>query len=72
MSEKKDFISTRKSVKYLDLFAGAGGFSEGFMQAYTDSKYYDFCLAIRYLIGIPSSENIFSCSVIRLSVTSLL
>ena len=45
MSEKKDFISTRKSVKYLDLFAGAGGFSEGFMQAYTDSKYYDFCLA---------------------------
>ena len=45
MSENKDFISQRKSVKYLDLFAGAGGFSEGFMQAYTDSKYYDFCLA---------------------------
>lgn len=45
MSEKKEFISTRKGVKYLDLFAGAGGFSEGFMQAYTDDKYYDFRLA---------------------------
>ena len=41
MAEKKEFISTRKSVTYLDLFAGAGGFSEGFMQAYTDDKYYD-------------------------------
>ncbi len=45
MAEKKDFISTRKGVNYLDLFAGAGGFSEGFMQAYTDDKYYDFRLA---------------------------
>lgn len=45
MSEKKEFISTRQGVKYLDLFAGAGGFSEGFMQAYTDDKYYDFRLA---------------------------
>ena len=45
MSEKKEFISTRKGTTYLDLFAGAGGFSEGFMQAYTDDKYYDFRLA---------------------------
>lgn len=45
MSEKKEFISTRKGISYLDLFAGAGGFSEGFMQAYTDDKYYDFRLA---------------------------
>lgn len=45
MSQKKDFISTRKGITYLDLFAGAGGFSEGFMQAYTDDKYYDFRLA---------------------------
>lgn len=45
MAEKKEFISTRKGIKYLDLFAGAGGFSEGFMQAYTDDKYYDFRLA---------------------------
>lgn len=45
MAEKKEFISTRKGVKYIDLFAGAGGFSEGFMQAYTADKYYDFRLA---------------------------
>ncbi len=45
MSEKKEFIATRKGIKYLDLFAGAGGFSEGFMQAYTEDKYYDFRLA---------------------------
>lgn len=45
MSEKKEFISVRSGIKYLDLFAGAGGFSEGFMQAYTDDKYYDFRLA---------------------------
>ena len=45
MSENKKFIFTRQGVTYLDLFAGAGGFSEGFMQAYTDDKYYDFRLA---------------------------
>ena len=45
MSEQKEFISTRKGITYLDLFAGAGGFSEGFLQAYTDDKYYDFRLA---------------------------
>ncbi len=45
MSQKKEFISTRKKITYLDLFAGAGGFSEGFMQAYTEEKYYDFRLA---------------------------
>ena len=33
MSQKKDFISGRKAITYLDLFAGAGGFSEGFIQA---------------------------------------
>ena len=45
MSEKKEFISTKKGITYLDLFAGAGGFSEGFLQAYTKDKYYDFRLA---------------------------
>lgn len=29
----------------MDLFAGAGGFSEGFLQSYTADKYYDFILA---------------------------
>lgn len=45
MSQKNEFTATRKGIKYLDLFAGAGGFSEGFMQAYTEDKYYDFRLA---------------------------
>ena len=45
MAQKKDFLDKRKAVNFLDLFAGAGGFSEGFMQAYTDDKYYDFILA---------------------------
>ena len=45
MAEKKEFLASRRGVNYLDLFAGAGGFSEGFMQAYTDYKFYDFRLA---------------------------
>lgn len=45
MAERKEFTATRKGIKYLDLFAGAGGFSEGFLQAYTDDKYFDFRLA---------------------------
>lgn len=45
MSQRKEFLENRKPVTFLDLFAGAGGFSEGFMQAYTDDKYYDFRLA---------------------------
>lgn len=45
MAENKEFLASRRGVNYLDLFAGAGGFSEGFMQAYTDDKFYDFRLA---------------------------
>lgn len=34
-----------KGVTFIDLFAGAGGFSEGFLQAETNDKFYDFRLA---------------------------
>lgn len=34
-----------KSFTFLDLFAGAGGFSEGFLQAESNNKFFDFVLA---------------------------
>lgn len=45
MSENKQFTATRDKVTFIDLFAGAGGISEGFLQAYTEEKYFDFILA---------------------------
>ena len=45
MAEKKEFLEGRKPVTFVDLFAGAGGISEGFMLAYTDHNYFDFVLA---------------------------
>ncbi len=45
MAERKDFLKGKKAVTFLDLFAGAGGISEGFLQAYTRNKYFKFILA---------------------------
>lgn len=45
MAEKKEFLKGKKAITFLDLFAGAGGISEGFLQAYTSDKYYKFILA---------------------------
>lgn len=45
MAEKKSFLKGKNPVTFLDLFAGAGGISEGFLQAYTFDKYFKFILA---------------------------
>lgn len=45
MAEKKEFLKGKKAVTFLDLFAGAGGISEGFLQAFTKDKYFKFVLA---------------------------
>lgn len=45
MAEKKEFLKGKKAITFLDLFAGAGGISEGFLQAYTNDKYFKFVLA---------------------------
>ena len=38
-----EYINKEK-ITFVDLFAGAGGFSEGFLQAEYGNKYYDFLL----------------------------
>lgn len=45
MAEREEFLKGRKPITFVDLFAGAGGISEGFLQSNTKDKYYDFILA---------------------------
>ena len=45
VSESPNGYETKSKVTFVDLFAGAGGFSEGFLQAECANKYYDFRLA---------------------------
>ena len=45
MGEKKSYINSRESITFVDLFAGAGGISEGFLQSDENGKYFDFILA---------------------------
>jgi DNA (cytosine-5)-methyltransferase 1 len=45
VSEGLEEYQHKEKITFVDLFAGAGGFSEGFLQAEHGNKYYDFRLA---------------------------
>jgi DNA (cytosine-5)-methyltransferase 1 len=49
--EDQDYYEGKERITFVDLFAGAGGFSEGFLQAEHGSKLYDF------LLGSDINEN---------------
>lgn len=44
VSEDAAEYRNKEKISFVDLFAGAGGFSEGFLQAEHGNKYYDFLL----------------------------
>jgi DNA (cytosine-5)-methyltransferase 1 len=43
--EDTTFLEGKEKITFIDLFAGAGGFSEGFLQAEHQNKIYDFLFA---------------------------
>lgn len=45
MAERLEFTQGKQAVTFVDLFAGAGGISEGFLQACANNKYFKFILA---------------------------
>jgi DNA (cytosine-5)-methyltransferase 1 len=49
--EDEGYYEGKEKITFLDLFAGAGGFSEGFLQAEHGNKLYDF------LLGSDINEN---------------
>jgi DNA (cytosine-5)-methyltransferase 1 len=49
--EDQEYYEGKQKITFLDLFAGAGGFSEGFLQAEHSNKLYDF------LLGSDINEN---------------
>ena len=49
--ESFDAYQKKQKITFIDLFAGAGGFSEGFLQAEIGKKYYNF------LLGSDINEN---------------
>jgi len=44
VGEEVSGYANKEKIAFVDLFAGAGGFSEGFLQAEYGNKYYDFRL----------------------------
>ena len=44
MAEIEEFKQGKTPIKFIDLFAGAGGISEGFLLSYTDDHYFAFVL----------------------------
>ncbi|MFK7983029.1 MAG: DNA cytosine methyltransferase, partial [Saprospiraceae bacterium] len=57
LKEKEPFYG--KNYNFIDFFAGAGGFSEGFLQAETTNKRFDF------LLGSDINENCELTHVVR-------
>ncbi|WKZ59670.1 MAG: DNA cytosine methyltransferase [Cyclobacteriaceae bacterium] len=49
--DNEEYYKGKQRITFVDLFAGAGGFSEGFLQAEHENKLYDF------LLGSDINEN---------------